>query len=221
MEEFIMLNRVIYGGQVYYKVNDVAVLFDLSQYKMKKTLSKQDIETTILKGFGRTSFILEKNVGKIEINNNDRVKITKTEVTGGIEKVEVQKDEEVPAEETKNEKEEMKSETEKEVETTVNNNDTTTESDIEKIEELQEEHEHLKQKAKALGVKFHQAEEYNLLNKICEKHMGTGNKLLHATLEEIEQLRAGVSEIEKVAAEMRLDEIIAKKKLDAEKELIA
>lgn len=212
-----MLNRVIYGGQVYYKVNDVAVLFDLSQYKMKKTLDKQGIEKGKLAGFGRTLFILEENVGKIEVNNNDKVKITKTEVTGGIEKVEVQKAEEVPAEETKNEKEEMKSETEKEVETTVNNNETKDESDTEKIEE----HKRVMTKGKALGVKFHKAGEIELLREICEKHLGKDNQFTDATLDDIEVMKVIVSQLEVVAAEMKLDEIIAKKKLDAKKEVSA
>lgn len=214
-----MLNRVIYGGQVYYKVNDVAVLFDLSQYKMKKTLEKQGIEKGKLAGFGRTLFILEKNVGKIEIGGE--VTIIETKFEESITKEPVKKADEVSAEETKNEKEEVKSETEKEVETTVNNNDTTTESNTEEIEELQKEHERLIHKAKVLGVKFHKAGELELLHKICDKNMGNGNKLLDATLEEIEQLKAGVSELEKVAAEMKLNEIIAKKKLNAEKELSA
>ncbi|MGX5612268.1 hypothetical protein [Bacillus toyonensis] len=216
-----MLNRVIYGGQVYYKVNDVAVLFELSQYKMKKTLSKQDIETTILKGFGRTSFILEKNVGKIEINNNDEIKITKTEVTGGIEKVEVKTAEEVPAEETKNEKEEVKSETEKEVETTVNNNENTIESNTEEIEKLQEEHERVMLRGKVLFIQFHKADKQDVGHEICEKHMGKGNKFINATLDDIEAMKATVSNLEVVAAEMKLAELIAKKKLAAEKELSA
>ncbi|OSY00326.1 hypothetical protein BTJ45_02932 [Bacillus mycoides] len=214
-----MLNRVIYGGQVYYKVNDVAVLFDLSQYKMKKTLSKQDIETTILKGFGRTSFILEKNVGKIEIGGE--VTIIETEFKESMRKEAVKKADEVPAEETKNENEEVKSETEKEVETTVNNNDIAIESNTEEIKEPQKEHKRVMTKGKALGVKFHKAGEIELLREICEKHLGKGNQFTDATLDDIEVMKVIVSNLEEVAAEMKLDEIIAKKKLDAEKEVSA
>ncbi|KMQ15292.1 hypothetical protein [Bacillus mycoides] len=214
-----MLNRVIYGGQVYYKVNDVAVLFDLSQYKMKKTLDKQGIEKGKLAGFGRTLFILEENVGKIEIGGE--VTIIETKFEESITKEPVKKADKVPAEETKNENEEVKSETEKEVETTVNNNDTKTESDTEEIENLQKEHERLMIKGKALGVKFHKAGEFDLLTEICDKHMGKGNKLVYATLDEIGEMRATVSALENVAAEMKLNELIAKKKLAAEKELSA
>ncbi|QQU31681.1 hypothetical protein I6I41_00650 [Bacillus cereus] len=196
-----MLNRVIYGGQVYYKVNDVAVLFDLSQYKMKKTLSKQAIETTILKGFGRTSFILEKNVGKIEVGGE--VTIIETKFEESITKEPVKKAEEVPAEETKNENGEVKSETEKEVETTVNNNDTKTESNTKEIEELQKEHARVMLKGKALGVKLHKAGKEDLLHEICDKHM-RGNKFIDATLDDIEEMRAAVLELENVVNEMEL-----------------
>ncbi|MED0826573.1 hypothetical protein [Bacillus pacificus] len=213
-----MLARIIIGKEVYYKVKDVAVLFDLSQYKMKKTIEKQDIETKTLGGFGRTLYILEENVGKIEINNNDEIKITKTKVTGGIEKVEVKTAEEVPAEETKNENGEVKFETEKEVETTVNNNDTTTESNNEEIGELQEEHERVMTRGKALNIKFHKAKKSNVVHEICDKHLGKGKRFIYATVDDIEAMKVIVSQLEVMAAEMKLDEIIAKEKLDVEKE---
>ncbi|KUH46056.1 hypothetical protein M2E15_2920 [Bacillus mycoides] len=216
-----MLNRVIYEGQVYYKVNDVAVLFDLSQYKMKKTLEKQGIKKGKLAGFGRTLFILEKNVGKIEVGGE--ITIIETEFKESMRKEAVKKADEVQAEETKNEKEEVKSETEKEkeVETTVNNNDIKTELDTEKIEEPQEEHKRVIQKGRYLFVQFHKADKQDVGHEICNKHMGKNNKFLDGTLDDIEAMKDTVSELEKVAAEMKLDEIIAKKKLEAKKELSA
>ncbi|OSY03797.1 hypothetical protein [Bacillus mycoides] len=195
-----MLNRVIYGGQVYYKVNDVAVLFELSQYKMKKVLEKQGIEKGKLAGFGRTLFILEKNVGKIEIGGE--VTIIETKFEESITKQSVQKSDEVPAEETKNEKETVKSETENEVETSVNNNDN--ESNTEGIEELQKEHEYLMTKGKALGVKLHKAGKGDLLHEICDKHMGKGNNFVDGTLEDMKAMKATVSELEVVVAETQL-----------------
>ncbi|MGG1164803.1 hypothetical protein [Bacillus mycoides] len=197
-----MLNRVIYGGQVYYKVNDLGVLFGLKRYKMKKTLERQGIETAILKGFGRTLYILEDNVGKIEIGGE--VTIIKTEFKESMRKEPVQKADEVPAEETKNEKEEVKSETEKEVKTSVNNNENTIASNIDQIEKLQEEHNNLLEKGGVLFVKLHRAGESKLIRDTCTKHLGEGNLFINTTLDDIKEMGAIVSELEDVAAEKEL-----------------
>jgi hypothetical protein len=62
-----MINRVIYGGKVSYRVADLAELFEVTTYKMRKAVKNQQLGT-ILKAFGRCLFVLEENVGKIEIN---------------------------------------------------------------------------------------------------------------------------------------------------------
>ncbi|PHD69790.1 hypothetical protein [Bacillus toyonensis] len=197
-----MLNRVIYGGQVYYKVNDLGVLFGLKRYKMKKTLERQEIETTILKGFGRTLYILEDNVGKIEIGGE--VTIIKTEFKEYMRKESAQKADEVPAEETKNEKEEVKSETEKEVETSVNNNENTIAPNIEQIEKLQEEHNNLLEKGGVLFVKLHRAGKSKLIRDTCTKHLGEGNLFINTTLDDIKKMSAIVLELENAFAEKEL-----------------
>lgn len=197
-----MLNRVIYGGQVYYKVNDLGELFELSSYKMKKTLTKQDIETTKLKGFGRTLFVLEGNVSAIEVNGE--ITIIKTEYKESIQKKKVETAEEVPAEETKNEKEEVKSKTEKEVETTVNNNDTKTESNIEEIEELKREHANLVTLGKHYGRKFLEAGKMSIATEICEQHLGKGVLVQDTTLEDNKKLRVLIQELKVKAAETEL-----------------
>lgn len=74
-----MLNRVIYKNKVYYKVADLAKLFKVSAYKMRKIVKAQDIGAPLGKGsgFGRAVFVLEENVAKIVINN--QAKTLKTE----------------------------------------------------------------------------------------------------------------------------------------------
>lgn len=53
---------------------------------------------------------------------------------------------------------------------------------------LQEEHARLMKKGKALGVKFHKAEEEDLLHEICDKHLGKGKLFTKATVIDIEKM---------------------------------
>jgi hypothetical protein len=43
-------------------------------------------------------------------------------------------------------------------------------------------------KGKALGVKFHKAEEEDLLHEICDKHLGKGKLFTKATVIDIEKM---------------------------------
>ena len=192
-----MLNRVIYGGRVYYKVNDLGELFELSSYKMKKTLTKQEIEATKLKGFGRTLFVLESDVSAIEINGE--ITIIKTEYKESIDKKKVETADEVPSEETKNQKGEVKSETEKEVETSVNNND---DLNTEKIEKLQNEHTNLVTLGKHYGRKFLEAGKIYIATKICEKHLGKGVLVQDTIPDDIEKLRLLIPELKAAETEL-------------------
>ncbi|HFK1735238.1 TPA: hypothetical protein ACGXP5_004853 [Bacillus pacificus] len=197
-----MLNRVIYGGQVYYKVNDLGELFELSPYRIKKTLTKQDIETTKLKGFGRTLFVLEGNISAIEVNGE--ITIIKTEYKESIQKKKVETADEVLTEETKNEKEEVKSETDKEVETSVNNNENTNAPNIDEIEKLQREHANLVTLGKHYGRKFLEGGKMDIATEICEKHLGKGVLVQDTTPDDIEKVRLLIPELKIKAAETEL-----------------
>ncbi|HDR7564771.1 TPA: hypothetical protein QCX51_001969 [Bacillus mycoides] len=65
----MMLNRVIFKNKVYYKVADLAELFSVSTYRMRKAIKTQKITAKPLKGFGRVLFVQEENVAKIVMNN--------------------------------------------------------------------------------------------------------------------------------------------------------
>ncbi|PFU40167.1 hypothetical protein COK86_20455 [Bacillus cereus] len=73
----MMLNRVIFKNKVYYKVADLAELFSVSTYRMRKAIKTQKITAKPLKGFGRVLFVQEENVAKIVMNN--QAKTLKTE----------------------------------------------------------------------------------------------------------------------------------------------
>ncbi|MED3198993.1 hypothetical protein ACWKTL_14865 [Bacillus toyonensis] len=64
----MMMNRVIFEGETYYKVNDLKELYDVSMYKIKKTIKEQGIKTGKLEGFGRTLYILEAELNMLEID---------------------------------------------------------------------------------------------------------------------------------------------------------
>ncbi|MGE1048430.1 hypothetical protein ACQGSX_21210 [Bacillus sp. GMs2/1] len=64
-----MLNRIIFKNKVYYKVADLAELFSVSTYRMRKAIKTQKITAKPLKGFGRVLFVQEENVAKIVMNN--------------------------------------------------------------------------------------------------------------------------------------------------------
>src|SRR3954468_18507365 len=72
-----MINRTIFKGKVYYRVADLAELFDVSEYKMRKAIKDQKIKTKRLKGFGRCVFVLEENIATINVYGE--VKVLETE----------------------------------------------------------------------------------------------------------------------------------------------
>ncbi|MDQ0254610.1 uncharacterized protein (UPF0335 family) [Evansella vedderi] len=164
-----MLNRIVYGGEVYYKVTDLAELFELSQYKIKKILKEQEIETTTLKGFGRSLFVIEKNVCAIEVNGE--ITIIKTEVK-----------------ETK--KKELSNDFKKTMKKTAKlgryNKQATNviplkrkrnnESD-QNIEALQKEHSKLIKQGSAIYFNFHTKGKESIAKEIVQRHLGKGGFL--------------------------------------------
>ncbi|MDR4170361.1 hypothetical protein [Bacillus nitratireducens] len=64
----MMINRVIFNENTYYKVNDLQELYNVSMYKIKKAIKEQGIVIGTLKGFGRTLYILEAELNMLEID---------------------------------------------------------------------------------------------------------------------------------------------------------
>ncbi|MFK4423960.1 hypothetical protein [Bacillus sp. RC51] len=185
-----MLTRIIYNGKVYYKVGDLRDLFELSPYKMKKILEKQNIKTAKLNGFGRTLFILQENASKIEVNNE--ITIFKTVFFTSQKKQTVKN-----SDETAIENNEKISEVDNEIEL-----------DTEQIEELQKEHAELVKLGKGYGAVFLRTNQFHIVDEICEKHLGVYIKFTETTLDDIEKVRLIVSELK--AEFIKLDKSLLK-----------
>jgi len=81
MNKLVDLNKVIFSGKIYYKVNDLTLLFEgVSLYKIKKVINEMELETVKLKGFGTGNFILETDVNKLIINEQSVFLSTKVRV---------------------------------------------------------------------------------------------------------------------------------------------
>jgi len=80
MNELKDINKVIFNKEVYYRVNDLTGIFEVSLFKIKKTILKMELETAKLKGFGNGLFIKEKDVNKIVINEKSVMLSTKVKV---------------------------------------------------------------------------------------------------------------------------------------------
>lgn len=64
-----MITRIIHeDSKVYYRLKDLKALFNCSDYKIKKAIKTAQIETHKL-DFGRTLFIKEEDICKLDINN--------------------------------------------------------------------------------------------------------------------------------------------------------
>ncbi|HFJ9456983.1 TPA: hypothetical protein ACGW7F_002175 [Bacillus cereus] len=181
-----MLTRIIYKGKVYYKVNDLRDLFELSPYKMKKILKNQDIKTEKLDGFGRTLFVLQENASKIEVNNE--ITLFKTVFFTSQKKQTVKNSDE----------------------TTVENDEkaSETDNDIEVNTEQIEEHAKLVKLGKGYGAAFLRANKFHIVDEICEKHLGVYIKFTETTLDDIEKVRLIISELK--AEFIKLDKSLLK-----------
>lgn len=187
-----MINRVIYNGKVYYKVADLADLFEVSKYKMRNIIKTQDIGTT-LKGFGRAVFVMEENVAKIEVRNE--VKILETRFTADpVKKTKTVKEPVIPVEKTA--KRTKKAKKEKKRADVV-------EMAVKKVDEkLQREFEELMEKGRKLGTELYLANKMSVANTISDEHFGTGGDFLKARIDDIEKLRLIIPKLEDAVAEL-------------------
>ena len=62
---------------------------------------------------------------------------------------------------------------------------------------------------KRLTVKFSNASKMNVVHEICEKHLGKNKLFIHATLDDVEQMRLICHDLGSAVKEMNLNEIIA------------
>lgn len=197
-----MINRVINKNGVYYKMIDLADLFEVSVYIMKKIIKKQNIETTRLEGFGRSVFVLEENVCKIEVN--DKVTIVNTTIEENIKKKAVKKAKKTPAKKTQVKKSEKKSEKKNDVENPAD--DTNEKVELTDDEKIQNELKALITSGKLYAVKFINEGQYPLAVEISAKHLGAGNLLKNATLCQIVQVRSLVAELKSEYAKLNVEE---------------
>ena len=63
-----MVTRLIWQGEVYYRLKDVAELREVTVARLKRAIEKQNIPTTVIEGFGRMKWIEERYVNEIEID---------------------------------------------------------------------------------------------------------------------------------------------------------
>ena len=215
-----MLNRVIYGGEVYYKVADLAELFESSVYKMRKAVKELEIGEP-LKGFGRMVFVSEKNVAKIDVDGKTaKVKTTvrekgrkfMKEIAGATENgvIEAPLDktfteafnEDFEARRKQAELEKIESETEtQECKENV-------EAPVAEHEKLQMEHAELTKTARDWVLKYKEIGKFGLLNDISYNHCGEGFDLNNSTLEDIDGLKATIAELESKYEEVTEESLV-------------
>ncbi|MFD6211248.1 hypothetical protein [Peribacillus sp. NPDC060253] len=186
-----MLNRVIFSEKVYYKIADLGFLFGLSPYKMKKVLKEQNIETTKLKGFGRSVFVLEDNVSAIEVDG--KITIVKTTIDEKIKEKTVKKP---TAKKAKTKKSFKKK---NEVKELPNDSAEKVESVNEQNPELQKEFDELLEKGMVIGRKFYMANEMDIVNAIEARH---NLDLKTVTLDDIEKMRPLIADLEKAEVDL-------------------
>jgi hypothetical protein len=196
-----MINRIIYNGKVYYKVADLADLFEVSKYKMRNIIKTQDIGTN-LNGFGRALFVLEENVAKIEVRNE--IKVLETKFTADpVKKIKTVNAPVIPAEKPKKRTKKVKQEKSisNVVELAVKQAD----------EKIQNEFEKLMGEAKKLGKTLYLANEMAIANEISDEYFGTERDFLKATIDDIDKLRLLVPKLMNAVADLNKisDEIAA------------
>lgn len=203
-----MLNRVIYGGEVYYKVADLAELFESSVYKMRKAVKELEIGER-LEGFGRMVFVSEKNVALIDVDCKT-VKLKTKIKEAGNKFLEVQ---DGHTENGKPKSKKIKLPLNKMVQEGLDELEEARQSKIEsdavaqectenveapttEPEKLQVEHASLKELGNDWTRKYTIAGKMNVAREIFEKHCGIGFVLADSTLEDIDGLRATIKELE-------------------------
>lgn len=186
-----MINRVIFEGKVYYKVADLAELFDVSVYKMKKAIKAQDIETR-LKGFGRVLFVLEENVCKIELNNE--IKILETDfTTNPVKETKIIEPAVKPAKAKKPVKKGVK---QKKPQLTLVENKSLKQSDLEI------EYEKVKKAGQELALMFINAQQSDIAQDISYEHLGKNNNFIDAPIEDLEKMKLVVNDLQALSEEL-------------------
>lgn len=216
-----MLNRVIYKNKVYYKVADLAKLFKVSAYKMRKIVKAQDIGAPLEKGsgFGRAVFVLEENVAKIVVNNQSKVlktDFTKNPVQETIT-VEVEK---APSKKTKTKKQKKSAPKDKKVaEETVNmqakpveNKEIVKTKKEQVVDEHQKECDELKEKIRQLCLSYVQKEKGGTYDEFYVAYIGDG-ELDEVATDNLDVLRDFIE-----ALELQLEEFTAQADLSVEYE---
>ncbi len=226
-----MLNRVIFKNKVYYKVTDLAKLFKVSAYKMRKIVKTQDIGAPLGKGsgFGRAVFVLEENVAKIVVNNQSKVLKTdfaKDPVQETIT-VEVEK---APSKKTKTKKQKKSAPKTKEVAVeTVNaeecpiedNNRVKVQTEkkaeaqpvVEEVDELQKEHNELTEEIRQLHIKYLQAIEGKKYDEIYMAYIGDDASLDEVTTDNLDAMRQLIEMLK-----LQLEEFTAQAEVSVEYE---
>ncbi|MEH7668973.1 hypothetical protein V7419_19820 [Bacillus sp. JJ689] len=219
----MMLNRVIYKNEVYYKVADLAKLFKVSAYKMRKIVKAQDIGAPLEKGsgFGRAVFVLEENVAKIVVNNQSKVLKTdfaKNPVQETIT-VEVEK---APSKKTKTKQQKKSAPKTKEVAVeTVNaeecpikdkNHVKAQTEQVTEVDEHQKECDELKEKIRQLCLSYVQKEKGGTYAEFYVAYIGDG-ELDEVATDNLDVLRDFIE-----ALELQLEEFTAQAEISVEYE---
>ncbi|PHD29909.1 hypothetical protein [Bacillus wiedmannii] len=185
----MMLNRVIFKNKVYYKVADLAELFSVSTYRMRKAIKTQKITAKPLKGFGRVLFVQEENAAKIVMNN--QAKTLKTEFTvDPVQETTTIETEKTPSKKTKPKTKKRKKSASKSKEVAVetvsvqecpvedkNTVKVQTEKNVEAqpvVDEHQKECDELKEEIQQLRLKYFQATRSKDYNDVYTAYIGDG-----------------------------------------------
>ncbi|MEK4130191.1 hypothetical protein NYE67_10945 [Solibacillus sp. FSL W8-0474] len=184
-----MINRIIFEGQVFYKLADLAELFGVSVYKMKKATKTQDIQTR-LKGFGRVLFVLEENVCKIELNNE--IKTLETKFTANP----VKSTKAVKPVVKKTERKKTKAKVVKKGEV-VEKVESSPKQELSKETELRlEKYQQLYEKGTTLATKLAKVNELKLAHEICEQHLGKGKLFKQTGLGDVQKMELVVADFQ-------------------------
>lgn len=216
-----MLNRVIFKNKVYYKVADLAELFNVSTYRMRKAIKTQKITAKPLKGFGRVLFVLEENATKIVMNN--QAKTLKTDFNENpVQETKTVETEKTPSKKTKSKPKNRKKSAPKDkkvAEETVNMQAKPVENkEIVKIkkeqvvDEHQKECDELKEEIHQLRLKYFQAEQGKDYNDYYTAYIGDG-ELDEVMADNLETVRQFIE-----ALELQLEEFTAQAEISVEYE---
>lgn len=203
-----MINRTIFKGQVYYSVKDLAKLFKVSEYRMRKAIKDQKIKT-YNKIFGRTVFVLEENVSLI--NAYGEVKTLKTDFTADPVKEEKVVPFDKPKRKTKKRKKSVnkKESVAEEVKTESVTPEVKTESavventEVAQVKEVQPEmneeqkqHKNYVKKLESFSLQYVQECRSDVYNKIYSEFMGAEIDLDDTTPEHNKQLKDVIEMLE-------------------------